>query len=163
MPWRPSASAHISPVGPAPATTTGRTGIIVLSRAPASMRRGPGARGPVSAASLDQLGAGRGLQVLEIDLFQLVLRQVERVENAQRLADIAGAFLGIERAVGREDDILDRIEGEPAHGPGVGAEHGGIDVEILLEVIERPLLQAALERLGIRVRGAGAALGPARA
>src|SRR5689334_12220382 len=62
MSWRPSASAHIRPVGPAPATTTGRAGT-------------------TSRALLDELGAGQLLEVLVVDVLELVLRQVRVVQN----------------------------------------------------------------------------------
>src|SRR5262249_10209557 len=143
MPWRASASAHISPVGPAPATTTGSAGTT-------------GARD-----LLDQLGAGQLLEIPVVDVLELVLRQVRIVQNAQRLADVHRALLGIERAVGREHDVLVRIEGEPQRGPCFGGECGGVDDEVLLEIVERSLLQAALERLVVGVRGACADLVPA--
>src|SRR5262249_39180941 len=145
MPWRPSASAHNRPVGPAPATTTGRA----LKR-PASR-------------PFDPVRAGQLLEVLVVDVLELVLRQVRVVQNAQRLADVHGALLGIERAVRREHYVLVRIEAEPQRGTRFGGEHRGVDDEVLLEVVERPLLQAALERLVVGVRGACADLVPARA
>src|SRR5262252_10829322 len=115
------------------------------------------------SASLHQLRAGERLEILVEDLLLLVLRQVERIQDAQRLADVAGALLGVEWAIGREQDLLGRIETHAQHGPGIGAEHRGIDVEVFLEIIERTLFQAALERLVIGVRGARADLIPAGA
>src|SRR5690349_17152675 len=145
MPCRPSASAHIRPVGPAPATTTGRSAI-------------------ASWSLFDELDPGQLLEIAVIDLLELVLRQVEPVDDAQRLADVAGAFFRIERAVGREHDLLGRIEGDAQHGAAVGAEHRRVDVEALLEVVDRALLlEAALERLVVLVRGARADLVPAGA
>src|SRR5262249_3674438 len=116
MPWRPSASAHIRPVGPAPATTTGRA----LTGA--------------ARALLDELRAGQLLEVLVVDVLELVLRQVRVVQNPDRLADVHRALLGIERAVGREHDVLVRIEGEPERGPRLGGEHRRVHHEVLLEV-----------------------------
>src|SRR5262249_39329645 len=122
MPCRPSASAHISPVGPAPATTTGSddTG--------------------EASALLDQLCARQRLEALMMDFLELVLGQVRVVQDPDRLADVHRALLGIERAVGREHDVLVRVEGEPERGPRLGGEHRGVDDEVLLEVVERPLL-----------------------
>src|SRR6266849_777464 len=63
------------------------------------------------------------------------------VENLQRLADVIGALLRVERAVGGEHDPVVRIEGEAAFGRRLAAEHRGVAVEALLEVVERAFLQ----------------------
>src|ERR1700722_6261790 len=115
------------------------------------------------SASLHEFLARDRLEILVVDLLFHVLREIERLQNPQRFADVAGAFLGIERTVGGEHDLLGWIKGEAADGRGVGAEHGGVGVEILLEVVERALLEALAQRHVVLVRGAGAELIPARA
>src|ERR1022692_4181750 len=61
--WRPSASAHISPVGPAPAMTTGNVGTAE------------------ARALLDELGSGQRFEIPVVDVFKLVLRQARGIEN----------------------------------------------------------------------------------
>src|SRR5882757_7207135 len=65
---------------------------------------------------LHQLHAGDGLQVLVVDLLAVGFRDVELVEDAQRLARIHRAAFGIERAVGGEQYLFQRIELEPGLG-----------------------------------------------
>src|ERR1700736_5241500 len=84
---------------------------------------------------------GDPLEVLVIDLLARLLGEVERVENLQRLADIARAFFRIERAVGGEHHLVERKEREPAHGRRMRAEYRGVAIEVLLEIIERPFLR----------------------
>src|SRR3954447_19856224 len=88
MPCLPSASAHISPVGPAPATTTGLCALI------------PGPH------LLDELAADQALEVLVVNVLALVLRHVDLVQDAHRLADVERALFRIERAVRGEDDLF---------------------------------------------------------
>ena len=63
-------------------------------------------------------------------------------DDAQRFARVHGALLGIERAVGREHDLVEIVEGKAGVRCRHAAEHRGVGVERVLEVIEWPLLQA---------------------
>src|SRR4029078_7219323 len=81
--------------------------------------------------SLHQLAAGDLLQVAVHDRLVLGLGEIEAVENLQRLADVGGALLGVERAVRGEHQLLGRIEGEAALGRRLAAEHRGVAVEAL--------------------------------
>src|ERR1043165_6000564 len=112
---------------------------------------------------LRELLPGDPLEIALIDGVPLFFRQVERIENAERLADVHRALLGIERAVGGEHDLYQRIELHAELGRGIRGEHRRIGVEILLEVVERALLQRLVERAAIPVRGARAELIPAGA
>src|SRR6185436_17336506 len=94
------------------------------------------------------------LQVAVIDLVAVGLGEVEAVEDLDGLADVAGAALGIEGAVGGEHHPVGAVELEAADGGRARAEHGGVGVEVLLEVVEWALLEALEEGEIVLVRGA---------
>src|SRR3989304_2830619 len=71
---------------------------------------------------LHQLAAGDGFQILVEDLVAGRLVEIEFFEDPQGLARIHGAVLRIERAVGREQDLLGRIELQAAFGRQLAAE-----------------------------------------
>src|SRR5215213_487199 len=85
---------------------------------------------------LHQLHAAHRFEVLVVDLLTIRLRHRQAVEDFQRLANIHRAAFRVERAVGGEHHLLERIEVEPADGGGAGGEHGGVGVKVLLEIIE---------------------------
>src|SRR5258705_9189607 len=89
-----------------------------------------------------QLHAGDGFEVFVIYLLAVGLWDVERIEDLQGLAWIHRPSFRIERTVGGEDDLLQRIELEPGLGRRHGGEGRGVGPEVLLEVIEWALLQA---------------------
>src|SRR6516225_9040431 len=95
-----------------------------------------------SLALLYQLRAGDGFEVLIIDLFAVGFGNVERVQDLQRHPRKHRRAFRIERAVGGEHDLLQRAELQAAFGRGLAAEYRGVDVEVLLEVVERALLEA---------------------
>src|SRR6516165_6761425 len=111
---------------------------------------------------LYQLGAGDGFEVLIVDLFAVGLGNIERIQDLQRHAWIHRPAFGIERAVGGEHDLLQREELQAAFGRGPAAEYRGVDVEVLLEVVERALLEALAQRDVILVAGARAEHVPTR-
>ena len=65
---------------------------------------------------------GDALEIAVGDRLLFRLRNVGRLEEAQGVARIHRALFRIERAVGREQHLVGRVEGKPAHGGGVGAE-----------------------------------------
>src|SRR3977135_422608 len=65
--------------------------------------------------------ASAGFQVLVVDLLAIRLGDVERIQDLQRHSRIHGAALGIEWAVGREHDLLERKERKSPLGTGRGA------------------------------------------
>src|SRR5215831_18208152 len=95
---------------------------------------------------LYQLRAGDGFEILIIDLFAVGLGDIERIQDLQRYARIHRPAFRIEWAVGREHDLLQREEFQAAFGRGLAAEDCGVDVEVLLEVVERTLLEALAQR-----------------
>src|SRR5262245_22280530 len=105
---------------------------------------------------LYQLRAGDGFEILIIDFYAVGLGNIERIENLQRHTRIHRPAFRIERAVGREDDVVQREELQAAFGRGLAAEYRGVDVEVLLEVVERALLEALAQRDVILVAGARA-------
>src|SRR3981081_3116119 len=109
-----------------------------------------------------QLHAGDGFEVLVYGLFAVSLRDVERIEDLQRLARLHRPSFRIERTVGGEDDLLQRIELEPGLGRRHGGEGCGVGPEVLLEVIEWALLQALAQRDVVLVGGARPQHVPAR-
>ena len=92
------------------------------------MERGPGARflpadqllnfTPVIASRLP-------CQIFSFSGF----RHIDAIDDAQRFARVHGAFLGIERAVGGEHDLVGIVEGKPGMGRRLAAEHSGVRVE----------------------------------
>src|SRR4051812_37627348 len=86
---------------------------------------------------LHQLYAAHGFEVLVVDFLAVGFGHRQAVEDLERLADIHRAALRIEGAVRREHHLLERIEIEPADGSRARGEHGGVGVEVLLEIIER--------------------------
>src|SRR5262245_18482933 len=125
----------------------------------AALHPGCGARRTL----LRQLLSYQGFEVAAIDALAVLFRQVEAIEDFQRLADVHRPLLGIERAVRREDGLLEREEFQPAHGGRARAEYGGVGIKILLEVVERRLLHALAQRHVILVRRTRAELVPAGA
>src|SRR5580700_9180823 len=104
--------------------------------------------------SLHDLLAGYRFEVLVKNLVVGRLVHAELVENAQRLAHIHGAAFRIERAVGSEHDLVDGEELHAALGRRLRGERGSVGPEIVLEIIERPLLQAFAQADVIVIRGA---------
>src|SRR5262245_19155943 len=70
-----------------------------------------------------------GLEVAVPDLFLVRLRHVDAFENAQRFARIHRALLRIERAIGREYDLVGVIESESRMRCRHAAKHGGVRIE----------------------------------
>src|ERR1700722_14678535 len=94
------------------------------------------------ARLLHQLLAGDRFEVLVKDLVARRLVHLQRLEDAQRLAWEHGAALRIERTVGCEYDLVDIEELHAALGRWLGGECRGVRPEVVLEVVERALLQA---------------------
>ena len=91
-----------------------------------------------------------------------VLREIEPVQYPQGFSDISSTFFRVEWAIGSEHYLFGRIERQPACRRGIGSEHRGIGVKILLEIVERAFFQAFAQAHIIFVRGTGAELVPAR-
>src|SRR5580704_19380175 len=89
-------------------------------------------------------------------------RKVERFNDRDGGADVAGAFFLVERAVGREQHMVGAEEIETAEGGGAGALDRCVAVEVL-EIVVRAFLQFLQERSIILIRGARAQLIPAMA
>src|SRR5674476_1640256 len=103
--------------------------------------------------SRHEFSAGDAFEVLVEDIVAGCLVEIERLENPQGFARIHGAVLGIERTIGGEQDLVDRIEFHPTLGRRRRPEHRGVGIEVLLEVIERALLQALAQRNVVLVAG----------
>src|SRR2546425_10972218 len=88
----------------------------------------------------------------------LCLRRSRHLINrAQRLADIPGSALGIERHVAAKQDVLGAEERQPALKGRRRSVQGGVGVEHPIVVV-RVLPQGAQQRSVVLVRGAGAEL-----
>src|SRR5215471_2080343 len=109
---------------------------------------------------LDQLAPDQPLEILVIDLVALCLGEIERIENPDRLADVARALLGIERTIGCEHEVIERIECHAADRRGMRPEYRGIGIEVVLEIIARPFLEALAQRYVVFIRRARAELVP---
>src|SRR5262245_13207616 len=82
-----------------------------------------------AAASALELHAGDRLEVAVPDLFLVGLRHVDALDDPLGLARVHRAFLGIERAVGGEHDLVEVVEGKPCMRRRHAAEHGGVGIE----------------------------------
>src|SRR5215218_8831489 len=107
-----------------------------------------------SKKSLHQLHAAHRLEILVIDLLAVGLRHRQAVEDLQRLADVHRAAFRIERAIRSKNDLFEWIEVKPADSSGAGSEHRSVGVKILLEIIERALLEALAQPDIVLVAGA---------
>src|ERR1039457_6378466 len=76
--------------------------------------------------SFHQLAAGDGLKVLVENLVARHLVELERFQNAQRLARIHRSVFRIERAIGSEHDFVDREKLQAALGRRRRPAHRGI-------------------------------------
>src|SRR3954469_5028660 len=99
------------------------------------------ARAGDEPGSLSKLLPGNSLKIALVHGRALLLREVELVQDAQRLADIHRAAFGIERAVAREHDLLHLVKRHAAQGRGFRRERRSVGVEILFEVVEWALFQ----------------------
>ena len=72
-------------------------------------------------------------------------------------------FSGSKRAIGRKNNLVNRKKLQAAFGGRCRSKHCGICVEVLLEIIERTLLQALAKCDVVFVTGARAQHVPARA
>src|SRR5262249_33446145 len=109
-----------------------------------------------------QFAAGDGFQILVVELLAVRLGDLERIEDLEGEARIHRAAFRIERAVGSEHDLLQREELQAAFGRRLAAEHRGVSEEVLLEIVERPFLEALAKRDVIFVTGARAQYVPTR-
>src|ERR1035437_3523913 len=112
--------------------------------------------------SFHQLAAGDGFKILVENLIAGFLAEIERLQNAQRLARIHRSVFRIERAIGSEHDLVNGEELKAALGRRRRSEHRGIGIEVLLEIVERALLQALAQRDVVLVGRARAEHVPAR-
>src|SRR3954467_318788 len=101
--------------------------------------------------------AEQGLGVAIEDFLLVGLRQANSVENLDGVADVAGALLLVERAVGGEHDVVGREEVDAANRGGARTFDRGVAVEAL-EIVERAFLQALEQSAIVLVGGAGAEL-----
>src|SRR5262249_55701391 len=110
MPWRPSASAHIRPVGPAPATTTGSL-FLSMARSVGPLLRGDVVLAddlaPAVVVALHQgeelLGRRRG--DVQADLLQRRLRLGLGEDGAQLRVELGDDRVG--HALGRVERVPD--------------------------------------------------------
>src|SRR5580704_5344134 len=102
---------------------------------------------------LHQLLPGDRLKVLIKNLVVGRFVHSELVENTQRLAHIHGAAFRVERAVRGEHDLVDGEELHAAFGCRLRGEGSGVGPKVVLEIIERPFLQAFAQADVIVVRG----------
>src|SRR5262249_42073191 len=118
------------------------------------------------AAQFDALvyefSAGDGFQILVVELLAIGLGDIERIEDLEREPRIHRAAFRIERAVGSEHALLQREELQAAFGRRLAAEHRGVGVEVLFEIVERAFLEALAKRDVIFVTGARAQYVPTR-
>src|SRR5262249_44876596 len=98
--------------------------------------------------------SGDAFEVLEKDLVLVRLGKLERFEDLQGHARKHRAALGIEWAIRREDNLIDGIEFQAALGRRYRAKRRRIRIEILLEIIDGPFLEAFAQRHVILVAGA---------
>src|SRR5450631_3495806 len=75
------------------------------------------------------------LEIAVPDLLLVGLRHVDALEDPQCFAGVHRAFFRIERAIGGKHDLVEVVEGEPRMGRRHAAEHRGVSVERVLEVI----------------------------
>src|SRR5271156_1427654 len=75
------------------------------------------------------------LRVAIADLLALGVGKRDRIEDLQRIADIARALFLIEGAIRREDDMIGAEEIDAADGRGTRTFHRGVAV-IILEIVE---------------------------
>ena len=92
------------------------------------------------------------------DFFLVDRRHINAFDNAQRFARVHGPFFGIEGAVGPKHDLVEIVERKTSMCCRHAAEHGCVGIERVLEVVERPLLQALQDHAQIFVRCARAEL-----
>src|SRR3974390_270493 len=95
----------------------------------------------LSAASTLELHTRQRLEIAVPNLFLVGRRPTDAFQDAQGLTGVHRALLGIERAVGGKNYLVAIVEGEPCMGRRYAAEHCGVGVEVVLEIIERPLFQ----------------------
>src|SRR5258708_8131057 len=88
-----------------------------------------------------KLHARDRLEIAVPDFFLVGFRHVDAFDDAERFARVHRALFRIERAIRREHDLVEIVEGKPRMRCRLAAEHGGVGIECVLEVIERTLLQ----------------------
>src|SRR6185503_21231415 len=176
---RPSSKPHSAPnaIGSTTArmicTATGRSrnnggGHTLRNLLSSAVRVRGHARDRTGTAALPLTGRSQieleePLRVAAVDLILLCCgetepfdRPLDRVDGLARVH----AGLGLERHVGGEHDAVDAEELEAALRGRSGAEQRGVGVEAT-EVVDRPLLHRAQQRLVVDVGGPGAELIPA--
>src|ERR1700686_4662903 len=97
------------------------------------------------------------LRIAMADALLVGRRQAKRLDDRDGRADVAGALLLVERAVGRKQHMVGAEEVEPADGGGAGPLDRGVAVEVL-EIVVGALLQFLQKRRVVLVRGARAQL-----
>src|SRR5262245_19867853 len=70
------------------------------------------------------------LEILVIDRVARLLRDIQAVDDLDRLADVARALLRVERAVRREQNLVVRIERHAAQRGAVAAERRTVDPHV---------------------------------
>src|SRR4029453_16651220 len=100
------------------------------------------ARGTAGNSTLTlEFRARDRLEVAVPDHFLVRLGHVDAFKNAQGFARVHCALLGIERAVRREYDLVGVVERKTRMGRRHAAEHRGVGIEGVLEIIEWTLLE----------------------
>src|SRR5262245_4753501 len=102
-----------------------------------------------------------GLEVAMPDFFLVRFGHVDALKDAQRFACVHRALLGIERAVRREYDLVEIVKRQARIGRRHAADHGGVGIERVLEIIQRTLFELLQDDAQVFVGGAGAELVPA--
>src|SRR5690606_13094832 len=87
----------------------------------------------------------QALGVAVVNLVPILVREIHRVDAADRLADIHRALLGVERRIRREQHVIDAEEREGAFDRRFRAERRRAGVEVA-EVVDRALLELLQER-----------------
>jgi hypothetical protein len=85
------------------------------------------------------------------DLLLVGLRQADRLQHLDGVADVARALLLVERTIGREQRVIGREEIDAADGGGARAFDRGVAIEAL-EIIVRAFLQALEQRAVVLIR-----------
>src|SRR5215469_13141155 len=126
------------------------------ARAP---RQHPSPARTESVSGLDRQ-PGQAGDVATENGFLLRLAEPDLLQVGDRGADIAGPALGVERAVGAEQDVVGAVEIDAAAQRVRGPEHGRVAVH-LAEILDRPPRQrVALDVGPLPGRGARAQLVP---
>src|SRR5262245_56775340 len=94
------------------------------------------------------------------DLLHVLLGKVKRLHDCDGGADVAPAFLLVERTIGGKHHVIRPEERQSANRRRACTGKGGVAVEAL-EIVERPLLQLLEDERVVLIRGARPQLIPA--